>query len=428
MMRAATSPSGRNDPLTDVLLTVHRATHEIGGNCIELRASEGHRIILDVGRPLDAPQDARYLLPKSLDQDAAVDGVLITHPHQDHYGLLEDIPAGWPIYSGAATERLIRLTSAIFGKELPHAFHPWKSDAQFEIGPFAVKPFLTDHSAFDAYMVLIEVQGKRILYSGDFRIHGRKSILTRRLMATPPENLDVLLMEGTNLGSDKSCVTESDLEATFVDLFQSTAGRVFVAWSAQNVDRTVTLYRACLKAGRTLVVDLYTAEVMEALAEFGNLPRPGWNNLKVVITSAFNRMYRRTGREAFVGRMVPHGISAGKLAQTPERWVVMVRPSLIRDYAPNDIAPNADDAWCWSMWRGYLNNDDGILVRKWFEEGGSRAVHIHTSGHASPADLRSFAHAMNAKQLVPIHGVAWDGETTGFSSIRRLTDGESMVV
>ena len=148
----------------------------------------------------------------------------------------------------------------------------------------------------------------------------------------------------------------------------------------------------------------------------------------VVITSAFVRMYRRTGPEAFVERMVPHGISATKLAQTPEKWVVMARPSLIRDYAPHGIAPNETDAWCWSMWRGYLDNDDGILVRKWFEEGRSRATHIHTSGHASPADLRLFAHAMNAKQLVPIRGVAWDGDTTGFPSIRRLTDGETMVV
>jgi ribonuclease J len=416
------------DPLNEVGLTVHRATQQIGGNCIELGTTDGHRIILDVGRPLDAPDDAPQFLPKSLDLNAAVDGVLISHPHQDHYGLLEDVPAGWPIYSGVATERLIRLSSAILGKELPHAFTPWKSGAALEIGPFTVTPFLIDHSAFDAHMLLIEVHGKRILYSGDFRTHGRKSSLTRRLMATPPVNLDVLLMEGTNLGSDKPCVTESDLEDAFVNLFRSTAGRVFVAWSAQNVDRTVTLYRASLKAGRTLVVDLYTAEVMEALAEFGKLPRPGWDNLKVVITSKFARMYRRTGREAFVERMVPHGISAAKLAQTPERWVVMVRPSLIRDYVPKGIAPNADDAWCWSMWRGYLNNEDGAVVRKWFEKGGSRAAHIHTSGHASPADLRSFAQAMNAKQFVPIHGVAWDGDTTGFSSIRRLADGEPMLL
>ncbi len=41
--------------MTSVHLTVHRATHEIGGNCIEINAADGHRIILDVGRPLDAP-------------------------------------------------------------------------------------------------------------------------------------------------------------------------------------------------------------------------------------------------------------------------------------------------------------------------------------------------------------------------------------
>jgi ribonuclease J len=80
------------------------------------------------------------------------------------------------------------------------------------------------------------------------------------------------------------------------------------------------------------------------------------------------------------------------------------------------------------MWRGYLDNEDGALVRKWFDDGGSRAAHIHTSGHASPVDLRSFAQAIHAKQLVPIHGIAWDGDTTGFPCIRRLTDGEAMTL
>jgi ribonuclease J len=410
----------------EIRLTVHRSTREIGGNCIEIAEDGGHRILLDVGRPLDAPQDARDLLPKSLDRASAMDGVLISHPHQDHYGLLEEVPAEWPIYSGAATEQLIKLTSAIFGKQFPHAFHPWQSGTTFQIGPFNVTPFLTDHSAFDAYMVLIEAHGKRIFYSGDFRSHGRKAPLTERLMAAPPRNIDVLLMEGTNLGSDKPCVTESNLENAFVDLFQSTAGRVFVAWSAQNVDRTVTLYKACWKAGRTLVVDLYTAEVMEALAGFARLPRPGWRNLKVVVTTAFALMYKRTGRESFVKQMVPYGISAEKLATTPNRWVVMVRPSLIRDYSRKGVTPNPDDAWCWSQWRGYLKNEDGARVREWFNSGGSRARHLHTSGHASPNLLRAFAHKIKAGHLIPIHGTAWDDDTAEFRSIRRFADGESM--
>ena len=416
------------DPKSDVRLTVHRSTHQIGGNCIELATSGGHRILLDVGRPLDTPQDERHLLPKSLNLAGAMDGVLISHPHQDHYGLLEDVPAEWPIYSGVATERIIRLTSTIVGKELRHTFRPWKSRSTLQIGPFNVTPFLIDHSAFDAYMLLIEVHGKRIFYSGDFRSHGRKAVLTKRLKAAPPKNIDVLLMEGTNLGSDKPCATEEELERDFVSLFRSTPGRVFVAWSAQNIDRTVTLYRACVKARRTLVVDLYTAEVMEALAGFGRLPRPGLPNLKVAFTNAFVRLYRRTDREAFLERMAPFGISADRLAATPQRWVAMARPSLICDYVKKGVAPNPDDAWCWSMWRGYLTNENGTRVSGWFEKGGSRACHIHTSGHASPDELQSFARSMNARQLVPIHGAAWDGYTTWLPSIKRLADGEPMTL
>lgn len=408
-----------------VSLTVHRATQQIGGNCIEI-STDGHRVVLDVGRPLDAPQDAKGLLPKTLDISRPADGVLISHPHQDHYGLLNEVPEAWPVHCGEPTARLIRLSTALGGKQLPHRFMPWKSGETAMVGPFSVTPMLTDHSAFDAHMLLIEVEGRRILYSGDFRTHGRKPVLPRRLIQSPPRDLDVLLMEGTNLGSDKPVMSETDLEGDFVELFRAAAGRVFVAWSAQNVDRTVTLYRACLKTGRTLVVDLYTAEVMESLAEFGRLPRPGWDSLKVVITSAFARLYRRTGRGDFVDRMAGHGISAARLAETPSKWVVMVRPSLIRDYEPNAVLPTPDDAWCWSMWRGYLKNEDGAAVQAWFEKGGSRAAHIHTSGHASPTELRSFAKAMNAKQFVPIHGVAWDSETEGFERIRRLADGEPL--
>jgi len=48
-------------------------------------------------------------------------------------------------------------------------------------GPFTVTPIPTDHSAFDAYMLLIEGAGKRILYTGDFRCHGRKRSFVDKL-------------------------------------------------------------------------------------------------------------------------------------------------------------------------------------------------------------------------------------------------------
>ena len=414
--------------MSTVALTVHRGTRQIGGNCIELRALCGERLVLNVGRPLDALPDATGLLPATLDRTAAAH-VLISHPHQDHWGLLDEVPTHWSIHCGAAAEKLIRLTAGLTGKALEREIVPWVSGEPSHIGPFTVTPLLTDHSAFDAHMLLIEVAGKRILYSGDFRRHGRKSKLVERLMASPPSDVDVLLMEGTNLGSAKSTISEADLEADFARLFRDTPGRVFVSWSAQNIDRTVTLYRACLQAHRVLVVDLYTAEVLTILADHTRIPQPAWGeNLKVVITSAFARLYRRNGRGDFVAQMARHGIAAYRLAESPRSWVVMVRRSLIRDYQRGGVNPTADDAWSWSMWQGYLNNEDGQHVQAWFDAGGATPCHLHTSGHASVADLRAFAAAMDPAALVPIHGVAWDKDPSGFPPIRRLADGETMLI
>ena len=409
--------------MSSVTLTVHRATREIGGNCIEL-AAEGHRLILDVGRPLDAPPDAIVSLPTTLDRLEENTAVLISHPHQDHYGLLEDTPVAWPIYSGAATERLIRLTGSIFGKELHRTFNHWRTGEETRIGPFRVVPWLTDHSAFDAYMLQIDVSGRRVLYSGDYRRHGRKAALVDRLMSEPPRGVDLLLMEGTNLGTSKPSKTEEGLEAEFCTLFRATPGRVFVAWSAQNVDRTVTLYRAALQTGRTLVVDLYAAEVMRALADFGRLPQPDWSRIKVVVTSSLARMYRRRGDSAFVDDMAANGISARSLEADKDKWVIMVRPSLARDYGKAGVCPTADDAWSFSQWSGYLAAPDGQALQMWFDAGGAKAAHIHTSGHASPVDLRAFAQAVAPKAMVPIHGLAWDDAPAGFPPIIRLKDGE----
>ena len=67
---------------------------------------------------------------------------------------------------------------------------------------------LPDRPFVDAYMLLVEVAGKRILHSGDFRRHGRKAALVDRMMASPPGPVELLVMEGTNVGTDKPWMSE----------------------------------------------------------------------------------------------------------------------------------------------------------------------------------------------------------------------------
>jgi|GEM_PF-6202267 len=191
----------------------------------------------------------------------------------------------------------MRLTAALTGGSLPQGVHTFDSFNPFRVEPFKVTPLLTYHSAFDAHMVLVEVGGRRILYSGDFRRTERKSKLVDRMIKAPPKNVDVLLLEGTTLGRAEAFPTEREIEERFKAAFRRTPGRVFVAWSAQNIGRTVTIYRACKQTGRTLLVDLYTVDVLEQLgAYYDSLPQMGWPNLRGVVTSGIKRLYETPDR------------------------------------------------------------------------------------------------------------------------------------
>ena len=224
------------------VLTIHRSAAEIGGNCIEI-ACDGHRILLDAGSPLwaDASSTSAELLPKTLNTSLPMDALVISHPHQDHFGLLRLLPKEWPVWSGAPTELLIRMTASLTGHSIQQTFHNYRSRFAFKVGPFSIIPYLTDHSAFDAHMLLVECGSRRILYSGDFRRTGRKAALVGQLLRSPPKDIDILLLEGTTLGRTEAFPTEADLEEQFVSLFRETRGRVYVSWSAQNIDRTVTI-------------------------------------------------------------------------------------------------------------------------------------------------------------------------------------------
>jgi ribonuclease J len=407
-------------------LTVHRGTQQIGGTCIEIEHPAGDRLVLDAGRPLDAPDGATDLLPKSLDLTRPAT-VLISHSHQDHWGLVEELPRGWPIWTGSRSAKLIAITGDVTRHPLTRKFQTWHSrSGPFAIGPFTVTPYLTDHSALDAYMLLVEGAGKRILYTGDFRCHGRKSVLVERFMANPPPNIDVLLIEGSNLGTDKPVKTEKEIERNFVDLFKRTRGRVFVSWSGQNIDPTVTLYRAAKRTGRVLAIDLYTADVLDQIAEGTRLPRAGYANLKIVVTRGLGSYYRRRGRGDFVARMATNGIAARHLAKC--RHVIMLRRALLHDYQAGGVVPTADDAFDFSMWQGYLSEPYYKEALEWCQKGGAEIAYIHTSGHASAADLRAFALAVRPKFVVPVHGENWDEEAHGFGTIRRLADAEPMVI
>lgn len=388
---------------------IHRGAHEIGGTCVELE-SKGQRIVLDVGRPINAARNEHIPLPQVPGMVKATPdllGVLISHAHQDHWGLVGQVDPAVPIFMGEATSRI--LGEADFwtsGLSRPVAGN--LSDRHtLELGPFTITPYLNDHSAFDAYSLLIEADGRRLFYTGDIRGHGRKQGLFERLVHRPPHDVNVLLMEGTNIrptaGDDAGAgVTEGDVEVAMRATMRSTEGLVLVYSSAQNIDRLVTTYRAALEAGRVLVMDLYGASIARATGN-ANIPQPGeaWPKVHVYVPQWQRVRVKTAGAFDRVEAVKPFRVFEKYLAEHRSDVVMMF--SMASASALDKAGALTDATLIWSLWHGYLLEESGRRLQGFLGEHGIPMVEHHTSGHASVPDLKRLASAMAPDRLVPIH-------------------------
>lgn len=349
-------------------ICIHRGTQEIGGTCIEIEA-QGRRIVLDLGLPLDAPdreahEDLLPPVPGFTEPDDSLLGLLISHPHRDHYGLAPRVRSELPVYIGEDAHGIMKAASAYVPGG--HSFADpgfLRNRIPVEIGPFRVTPYLVDHSAFDAYALLVEADGKRVCYSGDFRGHGRKAALFEGMVRNPPGNIDVLLMEGTTIGrtgSEEGFATEGDLENEFLRAFRQTRGIHFVWTSSQNLDRLVTVHRAARRSDRVFVVDLYTAVVLEATGR-DNIPQSDWRDVRVYTPHRQRVFIKEKELFADLERHGTNRIFPEDLPGLKGRAVMLFRPMAMSDRGVQDVLDGA--GFTYSMWQGYLKDETGQKSR-----------------------------------------------------------------
>lgn len=208
-------------------------------------------------------------------------------------------------------------------------------------GPFRITPHLVDHSAYDAHALEVEAGGRRLFYSGDLRGHGRKARLLDRLLAHTPSPVDVLLMEGSSLGRlkpDGRFPTETEIEATFVEIFRRTEGVALAAASAQNIDRVVSLYRACKRTGRTLIIDLYAAEILRATGN-SNIPQSSWPNIALYVPQYQRVRIRRAKLFDLLERHKTRRVFPKDLKELAPRSAFLFRPAMLSDLDKLNVSP-----------------------------------------------------------------------------------------
>ncbi|SHO49204.1 MBL fold metallo-hydrolase [Desulfopila aestuarii] len=407
-------------------IIIHRGASEIGGTVIQLLTANTN-ILLDIGLPLSLdskPIDITQLKP---------DAVFISHPHQDHYGLVNELTDEVPVYIGELGKNLIEATKMFLGKELNSNHFQYISDRKtIKVGDFSITPYLVDHSAVDAYSFLVEAEGKRVFYSGDFRAHGRKSILFDRLIANPPKDVDVLLMEGTMLKrSNSDFPSEAAVEEKIVETIRDQSNISFLVCSSQNIDRIVSAYRACLRTGKKLVVDFYTAWILEQVKSVSqSVPNVDWDYVCLYADYRPDQIVKDNLEYFgdFRKRAYASRVTKEELQSNPSDYVVISKMSkhkVINLYRNFDKPVNV----IYSQWLGYLDCLDeeyfgAEAVSRYRGDAEVSFVYAHTSGHAVLDDLKQFADAVKPQNLIPIHTEYGDNYEDHFSNVVKLSDNE----
>jgi len=201
---------------------------------------------------------------------------------------------------------------------------------------------------------LIEANGKKLFYSGDFRSHGRKKEVYKNFIENPPKDVDCLIMEGTTIGRNTiKSKTEEEIENDFFECFKNSTSINYVFTSTQNIDRLVSIYKACLRAGKTFVVDVYGAHILEKLSEFAKLPSllKGYPKMGVYFYQKPTSKLIRDGYEKMVYKYTPKKIDKDDIINKPSDYVILVRTSMANDLKIMDIK---DGNFIYSMWHGYM--------------------------------------------------------------------------
>jgi len=439
-------------------IIIHRGTHEIGGSCVEIQSKKS-RILIDIGMPLVKKDGDRFdfreyenmsglelvkekMLPDigevySWDNDKKmIDGVLISHPHIDHYGFFRYLDKDICFYLGEATKKIIDLT-VIFTpvRGSISNYHPIESGKSFCCGDFKITPYLMDHSAFDSYAFLVEADGKSLIYSGDFREHGRKPGAFRWFLEHAPEGIDVLLLEGTVLdrglkgegaGEFKS---ETEIEDETVRLLEASKKMTLLYFSAQNIDRLVSFYRASLKGGKIFAIDFYTANILGCLKDYAEIPYPSENyvNIRVFFPYWLCRRITQQGRQELMYRYKGYKITRKEISDRSGEIMMMVRPSMLKDL---ELIKNMEGStFIYSLWEGYLQDYSLQKMMRFIEKKNMKFYQVHTSGHAEIDTLKKVVKKLKPGKIIPIHTFHPDKYSGLFDrKIVQVSDGEVFVV
>jgi ribonuclease J len=371
---------------------------EFGKNCLVVRAGE-EAIVLDAG--ISFPDESlpgvdRVAPDFSVLRGEKLAGIFLTHGHEDHIGALPQL-----LEEGDAPVFATPFTKALAARRLAEAgVRASLEEVEFHraaaAGAFSVTFLPVSHSVPQSAALAIEVGGRRIFHTGDFKLDSDglpNETTDLEAFARAGRGCDLLLLDSTNAERGGACPSEALAREGLAGEIGRAAGRVVLTTFSSHVARISGAVEAAKRSGRQVgFLGKSVREVAQVAERFGYLSIPSG---------------LRLDRESLSGAaparllLVCAG-SQGEPFSALHRLALGLHPDL--KLSPGDRAvfsaraiPGREQAIARVM--DHLLRR-GVSLRRDVPDLPA----IHVSGHAYRDDLKRTVAALAPRSVMPVHG------------------------
>jgi ribonuclease J len=391
---------------TDVRVVFLGGLGEIGRNCCCIEQN-GRIVIIDVGLMFpdaDMPGVDLVLPDFSYLRENAdrIDGVVLTHGHEDHVGglsfLLREVDiTQLHLYGSALTLAFARgriEESGLLGRV---EFHPVTDGQVVPVGPFEVEFVPVAHSTPHSHGIALHTAQGVIYHSGDFKldltpIDGRTTDLARIGQLSKDPGIRLMLADSTNAESDGFTDSERTIGRTLLDLFRGCDGRrLVVACFASHIHRIQQVIDAAVECGREVTT------LGRSMRRNINIAREmGLIKVSDAVLFDIEELSKKDPAKVCIISTGSQGEPMSALAlmaSSDNRWVKI---------SDNDTVILSSHA--------IPGNESNVgRIIDGLTRAGADVVHsglakVHVSGHAKRGELKTLHSVARPEYFIPVHG------------------------
>jgi len=312
--------------------------------------------------------------------------------------------------------------------KIPRKFVIVKPYKKYQIEDIEIRAVPVDHSLPGACAFIIYTNHGNLVYTGDFRFHGRRKELTNEFVKLAKKaNPEIVICEGTRI-KEKENISEEDVEEKSKEIVENAKGLVVINFPIRDLDRLLTFFNVAKETGRMLVVNLKQAFLLKLFEKFGLYPkledvavyaeRKGWGLISDEVyvclldeeerwvkpneldEKEIKKDYFKWERE-FLD--LANAITYKEIRENPEDYIFRCDNFELNELL--DIKPK-NGIYIRSLTEPF--SEDMIIeekrVRNWLKHFNLLPIHqIHASGHANGAEIRRMLKEISPRKIIPVH-------------------------